>query len=244
MKASFYIGERNFELREVPIPSIGSDEILIKMRACGICGTDVHKAIHGTVVPSTVLGHEVAGTVVEIGEEVNKFSVGDHVAVAHHAPCMVCLACLKGHHSLCSQYLQTNIVPGGFSEYIRLPRENVQKTVYKFPFEVNFEAAAFMEPLACCLRGFDRGNFRTSDNVLILGAGPIGLLHLQIALLGQSAYYLHQFCGIQAAHKTNRLPNTRSPHTTEPSYEVQGNQPVSHHLQRPMPHNLNYELPN
>ncbi|MFX0094712.1 MAG: alcohol dehydrogenase catalytic domain-containing protein [Candidatus Hodarchaeota archaeon] len=181
MKASFYVGNRKFEIQEIPVPVIEPEDVLIKMLACGVCGTDVHKAIHGTVAPPIVLGHEVSGIVVEVGNAVSKFSVGDHVAVAHHAPCMVCSACLKNHHSLCSQYLQTNIIPGGFSEYIRLPRDNVQKTVYKIPHTLNLEDAAFMEPLACCLRGFECGNFHAGDNVLILGAGPIGLLHLQIA---------------------------------------------------------------
>ncbi|MHA1369363.1 MAG: alcohol dehydrogenase catalytic domain-containing protein [Promethearchaeota archaeon] len=181
MKVCVYDGIDGFFLEDREIPRISPDEILVKTDKVGICGTDVHKAVHRTVPAGTVLGHEISGVVEKVGSRVKKFKVGDRVAIAHHAPCMSCKMCLKGHHSLCEQYLKTNVDPGGFSEYIRLPAENVKHTVKKIPDDMTFSEAAFMEPLACCLRGFFRLEFSPGDYYLVIGIGPIGLMFCQIA---------------------------------------------------------------
>ncbi len=182
MKVAAYYGPGAFKVEERPVPDIGDEEMLVKVMAVGICGTDVHKAVQQTVAAGTVLGHEVSGIVEKIGYHVKKFKVGDRVALAHHAPCMTCHQCFKNHHSLCDQYLKNNIFPGGFAQYIKVRPEHIRETIYPIKNEdTTFEEAAFMEPLACCLRGFLTMDFRQGDSILIIGAGPIGLQHLMLA---------------------------------------------------------------
>ncbi|MHA1784053.1 MAG: zinc-binding dehydrogenase [Candidatus Helarchaeota archaeon] len=173
------IGDFRVEKRDLPI--IGNKEALVEVKAVGICGTDVHKAINKTVKTPIVLGHEVAGKIIKIGNKVTKFQVGDRVALAHHAACMVCKYCRKGHHSLCDMYLKNNFEPGGFTTHLKIFQEHIERTAVKIPSELSYEEAAFMEPLACCLRGWRNLTVRNSDNVLIIGSGPIGLLFIQIA---------------------------------------------------------------
>ncbi|MHA1377495.1 MAG: alcohol dehydrogenase catalytic domain-containing protein [Candidatus Helarchaeota archaeon] len=181
MKAAFYYDKGDFRVEEISLPKIKAEEALVKVKACGICGTDVHKAIYKTVKTPIVLGHEVSGEIVELGSQVKGFKVGDRVALAHHAGCGVCHYCRKGHQSLCDQYLKTNLDPGGFSTHIRVPAPNVRNTMLHIPRELSFNEAAFMEPLACCLRGFKKTRFETDDSVFIYGVGPIGLLFVQLA---------------------------------------------------------------
>ncbi|MHA1651006.1 MAG: alcohol dehydrogenase catalytic domain-containing protein [Candidatus Helarchaeota archaeon] len=180
MKAVFYYDIDDFRIEDIYL-KIGKDEILVEVQSVGVCGTDVHKAIHKTVPTPIVLGHEVSGIVLKCGENVKKFSPGDHVALAHHASCRVCKLCQKGHDSLCDQYLKTNLYPGGFSTHVRVPRENVNNTTLKVPGNLSFDEAAFMEPLSCCLRGLMRVNLRPGDTVLVIGSGPIGLIFVQLA---------------------------------------------------------------
>ena len=182
MKVAAYYGQGLFKVEERSIPEIREDEMLVKVMAVGICGTDVHKAIHQTVPEGTVLGHEVSGIVEKVGQNVKKFKVGDRVALAHHAPCMTCQLCFKNHHSLCDQYLKNNIFPGGFSQFIKVQPEHIRETIFLIKNDtLTFEEAAFLEPLACCIRGFLAMDFRQGDSVLIIGAGPIGLQHLMLA---------------------------------------------------------------
>lgn len=181
MKSSvFYdIGDFRYEQRE--IPPIDDKEVLIKMRACGLCGTDIHKALEKTVQTPTVLGHEVAGDVVQVGKEVTSFQPGDRVFVAHHVPCFTCHYCQRGHYSLCPQFTRTNLDPGGFSEYIRVSALHVQHTMGKLPDSLSYEQGAMVEPVACCLHGFRALDMQSGDTVLILGAGQIGCIHAQLA---------------------------------------------------------------
>ncbi len=178
--ASFYdIDDIRYE--EMDVPSIGEGEILVKVMVCGLCGTDVSK-MKGKIVPTpAVLGHEVAGEVVEAGEGVRKFSKGDKVVVTHHLPCFVCRYCRHGNYSQCDAFKQMNIVPGGFSEYIRVLSPAVEKSVFKIPSSVTYEEASFTETAACCLRGCERCGILAGDTVMIVGAGAVGLLHLQLA---------------------------------------------------------------
>jgi L-iditol 2-dehydrogenase len=189
MKAAVYHGLKDsgakavvprFNVEEVAVPDIGDYEVLVKVKACGICGTDVHKAIHQTVKLPCVLGHEVAGDVVKTGSHVTKFTVGDKVVVPHHTPCFACHYCHHNHFTLCDQYTKTNIDPGGFSEFIRVPQPNVERAM--LPFEgVSYEEAAFVEPVACCIHAWEKITVQPKDTVLIVGAGPIGLIHLELA---------------------------------------------------------------
>lgn len=182
MKVTRYYDVGDFRYEDMELKALDEGEILLKMGACGLCGTDVHKAVFKTVQTPVVLGHEVAGEVVQTGSGVREFAVGDRVFVTHHVPCMTCHYCRHGHHTLCRQFLETNIDPGGFAEYIRIPALNVKHCMYKIPPEMSFEEAAMAEPVACCLRGINQVNLQPGDSVLVIGAGPIGIIHLQIAL--------------------------------------------------------------
>jgi L-iditol 2-dehydrogenase len=179
LKAAFYYDINDFRIEDLNL-NIGADELLVEVKSVGICGTDVHKAVKKTVKPPIVLGHEVSGVVVQAGKQVQNFTEGDRVALAHHASCRVCNMCLKGHDSLCQQYLKTNLDPGGFSTHVRVPRQNVANTTLKIPDTLSFDEAAFMEPLSCCLRGLMRVNMRPGDSVLVIGSGPIGLIFAQL----------------------------------------------------------------
>lgn len=180
MRAAFYFDRDDFRIEEMPIPEIGPEEALVQVKNCGICGTDVHKAIHKTVNPPIVLGHEVSGIIIKLGKNVTEFKVGDRVALAHHAGCGVCHYCRKEHHSLCDDYLETTLDPGGFSTHVRVPAPNVQHTMLRIPEGLSFEEGAFMEPLSCCIRGLKKTRFEAGDSVFIYGAGPIGLMFVQL----------------------------------------------------------------
>jgi L-iditol 2-dehydrogenase len=180
VKAAVYYGINDFRVEDVPVPEIGVYEALVRVKACGICGTDVHKAVHQTVEPPIVLGHEVAGEVVDVGEKVTKFKKGDRVVVPHHTPCFACSYCHHGHPTLCDQYTKTNIDPGGFSQYIRVPQPNVERAMLSIG-DTDYEEAAFVEPVACCIHGWEKLKVLPGDTVLIVGGGPIGLIHLALA---------------------------------------------------------------
>ncbi len=180
MRVAVYLGRGRFETQERPVPHLQPGDMLIRMVSCGLCGTDVHKVVHDTVSPPLVLGHEVAGTVLETGPAVGDFKPGDRVAVAHHVPCMECWECRHGHEPLCAQYNATNLDPGGFSEFVRIPEPNVNLATRLVPAGLPLEQAAFMEPMACCIRAMD-GLFLPGDRLLIQGAGPVGLLFLLLA---------------------------------------------------------------
>lgn len=180
--AVFY-GKEDIRIEELPTPEIGAGELLVKVRGVGLCGTDVEKIVHEAVAPGTVLGHEVVGIVMEVGEGVTVFQVGQRVVIAHHVSCGNCHYCDRGSDSKCSLFLSTNIYPGGFAEYIRVPAPNVQLGTFAIPDSTSFEQAVFTEPLACCIRAIERSRLLSHDTILIVGAGSIGLLFIQLAKL-------------------------------------------------------------
>ncbi len=181
MQSAVFYHKNSIQYEKRSIPEIGAGEVLIKMEACGLCGTDIHKVIDETVPPTSVLGHEVSGTVVKAGEGVKEYKEGDRVYVAHHVPCFTCHYCQRKMYTLCKQFKETNLDPGGFSEYIRVPELHVKHTMGKLPDDVTFEQGALVEPVACCLHGFESINIQPGDSVLILGAGQIGCIQIQIA---------------------------------------------------------------
>lgn len=162
------------------MPKIGAGELLLRVVAGGICGSDVMEWYRVKKAP-LVLGHEIAGEVVAAGDGVERFRPGDRVVVAHHVPCNSCHYCLKGHHSVCDMLRKTTLDPGGFSEFVRVPAVNVERGVFALPDEVSFEEGAFVEPLACALRGQRLAGIRAGDSVLVVGSGSTGLLHIQLA---------------------------------------------------------------
>lgn len=175
-----YYRNDDIRIEEVPIPRIGEGELLLKVMACGICGSDVMEWYRVRRAPR-VLGHEVAGLVSEVGGGVENFRVGDRVVVSHHVPCNTCRLCLRGEHTACETLHRTNIDPGGFAEYARVPRINVDRGVFRLPEGMSFEEGALVEPLACALRAQRRLGIRPGDTILILGSGPSGILHIQLS---------------------------------------------------------------
>lgn len=174
-------GSIRVENRE--IPKIGPGEILLQVKACGLCGTDILKVKKKSVPAGTVLGHEVSGIVSEIGSRVKKFKKGDRVVVSHHVPCYECHFCRHKNYSMCPYFRQTNLDPGGFAEFLRIPSEHVENTTLKIPKELTFEEASFAEPIACCLRAIRRSELLPGDSVLIVGLGSIGLILVQLLKL-------------------------------------------------------------
>jgi len=180
MRVATYYNNRDVRLEEVPAPKIGPGELLVKVLACGICGSDVMEWYRIKKAPR-VLGHEIAGQITEAGEGVKNYRVGDRVFVSHHVPCNTCHYCLNGHHTVCDTLRSTNFDPGGFAEYIRIPKINVDRGVFILPEEVSFEDGVFIEPLACVLRGQRLANLSPGQTVFVIGSGISGLLHIALA---------------------------------------------------------------
>lgn len=180
MKASVFYGPNNIQAEEVEKPMITGKEVLLKVKACGVCGTDLHKAKESLVPPGTILGHEYAGEIVEVGNDVTQFSIGDRVTGAIHVPCFTCHQCQRGHYTLCPSFKNSNIAPGGFAEYIRLSEAHVKHLLFPIPDSMSYVEASLAEPVACCLHGQKVANIHSGDRVLVLGAGPIGLIHAQL----------------------------------------------------------------
>jgi len=175
-----YYNNRDVRLEEMPRPKIGPGEILVKVIASGICGSDVMEWYRIRKAP-LVLGHEIAGEIAEIGEGVGRYKIGDRVFVSHHIPCNTCHYCLMGYHTACETLHTTNYDPGGFAEYIRVPELNVDRGVFILPEELSFEDGVFIEPLACVVRGQRVANLQAGQSVLIMGSGISGLLHILLA---------------------------------------------------------------
>jgi L-iditol 2-dehydrogenase len=180
MRVAMYYNNRDIRLEELPRPAIGPDEVLIRIEAGGICGSDVIEWYRIHKAP-LVLGHEVSGQIVEVGHRIKKYKKGHRVAASHHVPCNTCSYCLSGHHTVCETLRSTNFDPGGFAEFVRLPAINVDRGVYLLPDSMSYEAATFIEPLACVLRAQRLAGISPGQTVLVLGSGISGLLHIQLA---------------------------------------------------------------
>lgn len=181
MRRAVFSGPGVIEVETGPVPAPSGDQLLIRVESCGICGTD-HQILAGTHPASApvVLGHEYAGTVVEAGPEVLDLVVGDRVAVDPNITCRRCVYCRRGEIQLCQRITPLGISrSGGFAEYSLVPEANA----YRMGDSVTFTEAAVVEPLACCIRGSHRAQVKLGDVVVVLGAGPIGLLHAQLARL-------------------------------------------------------------
>jgi L-iditol 2-dehydrogenase len=186
MKVAKYYNNRDIRIEEMEIPRIGPDELLVKVWASGICGSDVLEWYRVPKAP-LVLGHEIAGEIVEVGGAVQDWKPGERVFVSHHVPCNICSYCAAGHHSVCDTLASTNFDPGGFSEYLRVPAINVRNGVYRLPDSMSYEDAVFIEPLACVFRGQHHAGWIPGRRVVVFGTGIAGLLHVQLARLGGAA---------------------------------------------------------
>lgn len=180
MRVAVYYRNNDVRIEDRPVPGIGPGEILVRVEASGICGSDVMEWYRIKKAP-LVLGHEVAGTVTEAGRGVEKFAKGDRVVVSHHVPCNTCRWCLNGHHAVCDTLRKTNFDPGGFSEYIRVPAVNVDRGVFPLPEGMSFEEGSLVEPLGCAVRALRLAGFQPGQSVLTLGAGVSGLLFVVLA---------------------------------------------------------------
>ncbi len=183
MRVAAYYSNKDIRIEARPKPAINDGEILIRVEASGICGTDCLEWYRIDRVP-LVLGHEIAGVIVEAGKNVKGYKVGDRVSASHHVPCGECRFCLAGHETVCDTLRKTNFDPGGFAEFVRIPKINIEKKgLYLLPKNVSFEEATFIEPLACVIRGERLANFKKGKTVLVVGSGISGLLHIQLARL-------------------------------------------------------------
>lgn len=180
MRVLMYYNNRDVRVEEMPVPKIGPGELLVKVYASGICGSDVMEWYRIKKAPK-VLGHEITGEIVEIGDGVKDYKVGDRVFVSHHVPCNDCYYCLNGNHTACDTLHRTNYDPGGFAEFIRVPQINVDRGVYILPDHISYEEGTFIEPLACVVRGQRLARLKPGQTVLVIGSGISGLIHIALA---------------------------------------------------------------
>ncbi len=167
-------------LEEVPTPHVGPGDVLIRLKAAGICGTDLEK-IHGSYGPGGILGHEVSGIIEQVGHSVKGLHIGVRVTAHHHVPCYNCHFCTRGDYTMCDSFKTTNLDPCGLAEYFRVPEFNVQRgAIIPIPDTVDFEEAALLEPTACCIRALDKLKIQPGDKALVVGLGPTGQTHIQL----------------------------------------------------------------
>src|SRR5258708_33941768 len=187
MRAGVYRDKGVVRVEEVPVPEVGPGEVLIKVAACGVCGTDIKKIFQRYVEPPQILGHEVAGTVVATGPGVTKFAPGDRVMSFHHIPCETCFYCERRLFSQCKQYKSTGLTAGftpnggGFSETVKAMSWVAERGIIKLPDNVSFEEATFLEPINTILQAVQKARIVGGETVLLAGCGPIGLQLLMVA---------------------------------------------------------------
>ena len=195
MRAGVYRGQGQVVVERVPIPEIREGEVLFRVASCGICGTDIKKINHNFIAPPQILGHELAGTVVETGRGVSKFKPGDRVVSFHHIPCGACFYCQKRLFSQCAGYKKVGLTAGfdpnggGFAEYVRAMPWIVERGMIALPPEVTFEEATFVEPVNTCLKAIRKARVAAGETVLVIGQGPIGMLLAILAKHGGARVY-------------------------------------------------------
>ena len=180
MRVAMYYNNQDVRLEEMRVPKIGAGELLVRIRASGICGSDLMEWYRIKKAP-LVLGHEITGQVVEVGNGVRDFRVGDRVFSSHHVPCGNCRYCHADHQSVCEMLRSTHFEPGGFSEFVRVPAINVDLGTFILPEEVTFDEGSFIEPLACVVRAQRFARLAAGQTVLVIGSGISGLFHIQLA---------------------------------------------------------------
>lgn len=189
MLAAVYRGKGQVFLENIPIPEIQDGELLVRVAACGICGTDIKKIQHGFVAPPQVFGHEIAGTVVGVGRGVTKWKTGDRVVCFHHIPCGDCFFCERKLFSQCATYKKVGVTAGftpnggGFAQYVRVMPWIVERGVVAIPPDVTFEEATWVEPVNTCLKAVEKARVAAGEIVGVIGQGPIGLLLMMLSRL-------------------------------------------------------------
>jgi L-iditol 2-dehydrogenase len=186
MKAAIFYDKEDMRIDEIDDPKITDDEVLIKVEACGVCGTDARVYYQGIEkrwkVP-IIMGHEVAGRIVRVGENSSGFSINDRVTVAPICGCGTCSFCLAGKENLCREAIVIGAnYDGGYAEYMKIPRSYVRSGgLVKIPDRLTYEEATFAEPVSCCLHGIKKANIEPGDTVVVIGDGPIGIIHSLLA---------------------------------------------------------------
>jgi L-iditol 2-dehydrogenase len=189
MRAAVYRGKGRIVVEDVPVPLIADGEVLIRVAACGICGTDIKKIEHGFVAAPQIFGHEVSGTVVALGAGVTRWKVGDRVMSFHHIPCGACFYCERRLHSQCAVYKKTGLTAGfdpnggGFAQYVKAMPWVAERGMVAIPNEISFEEATFIEPVNTCIKAIEKARVAPGQAVLIMGQGPIGLLLMMLTKL-------------------------------------------------------------
>ena len=189
MRAAVYRGPNQVVFEHVPVPEIREAEVLIRVAACGICGTDIKKIQHGFVAPPQIFGHEIAGTVVAVGRGQQRWKAGDRVVSFHHVPCGACFYCERKLFSQCPTYKKTGVTAGfdpnggGFAEYVRVMPWVAERGVVAIPPDVTFEEATFVEPVNTCLKAIEKARVSPGEFAVVMGQGPIGLLLMMLARL-------------------------------------------------------------
>lgn len=189
MRAAVYRGAGRVVVEQVPVPEIGEGEVLIRVAACGICGTDLKKIQNGFVAAPQIFGHEVAGTVVAVGQGVRRWKPGDRVVSFHHVPCGACFYCQRRLYSQCPAYKKVGLTAGfdpnggGFAEYVRALPWIAERGMVEIPAGVSFEEATFVEPVNTCLKAVEKARVAAGETVLVMGQGPIGLVLMMLSRL-------------------------------------------------------------
>ena len=184
MKAAVVKSNSNIEIKNIENPPIGPGDMLVQMRACGICGSDVEKVFGKYGQPSMRLGHEPAGVITQVGSEISNFSIGDRVFTHHHVACYSddCHECSHENETMCKKYYESNLEPCGLADEYVVPEWNVKHGgVLKIPDSMSFEDAAMIEPLACCIRAWNKFTHKNNDSIAVLGIGPTGIMHALLA---------------------------------------------------------------
>jgi L-iditol 2-dehydrogenase len=193
MWAGVYRGQGRVVAEEVPVPEISAGEVLVRVRACGICGTDIKKIKHGFLPPPQIFGHEIAGTVEAVGAGVSKWRPGDRVLTFHHVPCGQCFYCEQKLYSQCPTYKKVGVTSGfrpsggGFAEFVRVMDWIADQGMVAIPPDVSYEEAAFVEPVNTCLKAIYKARIQPGETVLVIGQGPIGLILMLLARIHAGA---------------------------------------------------------
>ena len=182
MKAVSIKGKEQISIDELATPELEDGDILVRMRACGLCGSDLEKVYGQYGMSSAKLGHEPSGEIINVGHSVKDFNPGDRVFIHHHVACYSCYYCLHGDYTMCNMYQKSNIQPCGLSQQIVVPEWNVSRGgLLRLPNNISFDEASLIEPLACCIRSLNKCNFQKGDDMAIFGAGPAGMMHVALA---------------------------------------------------------------
>lgn len=215
MRVAVYHSNTDVRLEERPRPAAGPGELSMRVEASGICGSDVMEWYRLPKAP-IVLGHEIAGQVVEVGAGVASFKPGDRIMATHHVPCNTCRYCLRGQHSVCGTLRTTHFDPGGFSEYVRLPALHVDRGAFLLPDSMSYEEGSFLEPLACVVRAQRIAAIAPGTSVAVLGSGMSGILHVQTArALGAGRIFATDVSGERLAFATRFGADAAIPATAD-----------------------------